>query len=233
MLTVVNMCLYRSLTRFYNKNDIRSKVRTLKQIKMAERYKLSEEQKVELEGAFKLLRPNTDGKIKIDHINSMIQTLEEASIANESRSTDYKQSRSEPNSPAIPFTSETNRSSYNQRRDQLYTPSPTKVPKIELESFPNGSQEFSFDQFIELIEESLTNNELFEETLMQTFRLLDVKKTGFIDPSDLAMVGNIVGENINEEEALRLLKLADVMDLNKISYNEFHSFFLKDIKPDT
>jgi Ca2+-binding EF-hand superfamily protein len=74
---------------------------------------------------------------------------------------------------------------------------------------------------------------MFEETLMQTFRLLDLKKTGFIEPSDLAAVGNIVGENLNEEEALRLLKLADVMDLNKLSYNEFHSFFLKDIKPDT
>ena len=66
-------------------------------------------------------------------------------MASEARASEYKQSRSEPNSPAIPFTSDTNRSSYNARRDQMYTPSPTKVPKIELESFPNGSQEFSFE----------------------------------------------------------------------------------------
>jgi Ca2+-binding EF-hand superfamily protein len=45
---------------------------------------------VELEGAFKLLRPGVDGNISIGHINRIIQNLEEASLSHEAQATEYK-----------------------------------------------------------------------------------------------------------------------------------------------
>lgn len=66
--------------------------------------------------------------------------------------------------------------------------------------FPTGTQECDFDQFIKIIEDMLNDPESLEKSMMHTFRLLDFKKSGYIDKQDLMSAAEILGERIADEE---------------------------------
>jgi Ca2+-binding EF-hand superfamily protein len=178
---------------------------------MEETFKLSEDQKSELVSSFKLFEPDAQGLIHIRKIKSVVDELELA--GSHSHRLHKKLSTSEPNSPNNP--------------EEVTVTSTISAP----ESFPDGSETCSLDAFIKLIEDTMTTKEGFEETLIHAFRLLDVRRTGYIEAQDLRKAAEVLGETFqDDEEAQRLLNYADPAHNNKISFADFKAFFLKDLK---
>ncbi|CAG9317605.1 unnamed protein product [Blepharisma stoltei] len=182
-------------------------------------FTLSDYQKLELKFVFDLFKPDNDGKITIDPFKNALMELEDSSeryltLNNPANSNLFV--HSEPSSPEI-------------RQTQEYL---SIINISQISSFPDGSSECDFEAFSKMYESIMSQNNL-EESLMQAFALMDIKKTGYIDAKDLRRVTEILGINIqNEEESKRLLSLIDTENKGKITYKEFLDFFINDIKND-
>lgn len=181
-------------------------------------FTLSDYQKLELRFVFDLFKPNSEGKISIDSFKSALMELEDTSerhlnLNNRSQALFVQ---SEPNSPEV-------------RQTQEFL---SVINISHISSFPEGQSECDFEEFSKMYESIMSQNNL-EETLMQAFALMDIKKIGFIDSRDLRRVAEILGINIqNEEESKRLLSLIDTENKGKITFKEFLDFFTNDIKND-
>lgn len=176
---------------------------------MDETFKLSEDQKSELVSSFKLFEPDATGCIHISKIKSVVDELELAGIR--TQRLQQKLSTSEPPSP----------------NPDLPLASTISAP----DAFPDGSTTCTLDAFIKLIEDTMATKEGFEETLVHAFRLLDVRRTGYVEAQDLRRAAEILGETFqDDEEAQRLLNYADPSHNHRISFADFKAFFLKDLK---
>lgn len=177
---------------------------------MDETFKLSEDQKSELVSSFKLFEPDAQGNIHISKIKNVVDELELAGIR--TQRLQKKLSTSEPPSP---------------NPNEVQVTSTISAP----DAFPDGSQTCSLDSFIKLIEDTMATKEGFEETLLHAFRLLDVRRTGYIEAQDLRRAAEILGETFqDDEEAQRLLNYADPGHNRRISFADFKAFFLKDLR---
>jgi len=179
-------------------------------------FSLSDYQKEELKFVFELFKPE-NGKLSIQSLHKVLMALENSS--NKFQTLKNRENlvvSSEPSSPDIVV---------NESFFALENVS-------EISSFPNGETELDFEDFVKLYE-SMLGQQSPEEMLTQAFGLLDMKKCGFIDSKDLKSVAEVLGEKIqNDEEAERLIKLADSSDKGKLSFEDFQKFFENSIKND-
>lgn len=179
-------------------------------------FTLSDYQREELKSVFDMFKPN-EGIVTIDSINSLQNELENSSkraLADAKFQLDLH-STSEPNSP--------------ERIENRFFECESTRP---LEVLPNDSNSCDFEGFVNIYQEALNHCDL-TDILIQAFRLLDIKKKGFIDAGDLRIAAAVLGEHIHDdEEARRLIKLADQDGKGKLTFQDFQSFFLKNLKSD-
>lgn len=181
------------------------------------KFVLSDYQIAELENAFRMFSPNADGKI---HISKLLDILESFRAAYpqvpEMNRPLRVQSLSETSSPLI----------------QPPSPDSTSSEQKSL-TFTNDSEECDFETFLKLIEDQITSPETVEDNLTHTFQLLDIKKTGRIEASDLRAVAEILGEPIESEaEAQKLLSLMTLIESDSPNFGDFYGYVLKTLKPE-
>lgn len=105
--------------------------------------------------------------------------------------------------------------------------------EVTCSSFPGGANEVSFDQFIAILEESISSPQAFEKALARSFRLMDLKNNGFVDAQDLMKIGDLLGESISsQEEARRILSRAqDLGENGKLTLKSLRAFLYNDLDP--
>lgn len=97
-------------------------------------------------------------------------------------------------------------------------------------SFLNGSNECDFDTFISTLEDAISKPEVFEKALAQSFRLMDIQNSGYIETQDLMQLADILGENLSgEEEARRIIHRAEDPDEGKMTLKSLRAFLHNDI----
>jgi Ca2+-binding EF-hand superfamily protein len=182
-----------------------------------ESLRLSEYQKAELENTFRLFNPNSEGKIHISQLVSLLDRLEAGFDDQTERRPHRQQSLSESSSPLT------------QPSSPLY---PRCESRLSVQGFPNGSEECDFETFLRIIEENISSAHV-GASLAHTFHLMDLRKIGKIEAQDLRAVAELLGEPIESEgEALRLLNLMTVMEASSANFEEFQSYFMKTLKPE-
>lgn len=179
-------------------------------------FMLSDYQREELKSVFDMFKP-VEGVVTIDNINTIQIELENSSkrAVAESKIQLDLQSTSEPNSP--------------ERIENRFFECETSRP---LEVLPNDSSSCDFEGFVNIYQEALNHCDL-TDILIQAFRLLDIRKKGYIDADDLRTAAAVLGEHIHDDdEARRLIKLADKDGKGKLNFQDFQAFFLKNLKSD-
>ncbi|CAG9321545.1 unnamed protein product [Blepharisma stoltei] len=116
---------------------------------------------------------------------------------------------------------------------QEISPSDYSVdPQVaETKTFLNGSSECDFDTFISTLEDAISKPDVFEKALAQSFRLMDMRGTGFIEAQDLMQLAEILGENLSgEEEARRIIHRAEEnSEDGKMTIKSLRAFLHNDI----
>lgn len=85
----------------------------------------------------------------------------------------------------------------------------------------------NFEEFINLINESCSDNQMAENYLVLAFSMFDRQKKGYINTEDLKEVFEILGESITDEEVNTMIKIAGIKSNDKINFKEFVDFFYK------
>ncbi|XP_022946612.1 calmodulin-like protein 8 [Cucurbita moschata] len=89
----------------------------------------------------------------------------------------------------------------------------------------NGSGSIEFEEFFNLMEKKMKENEA-EEELREAFKVFDMDQDGFISPNELKNVMIHMVEKLTDEEVEQMVKEADLDGDGLIDYEEFAKMML-------
>ncbi|GFR60289.1 calmodulin [Elysia marginata] len=101
-----------------------------------------------------------------------------------------------------------------------HRPTHTEVCYIVADATQGSSLKIYFRGFLHLAKE-LTTPEDEEKELLETFRIFDKNRDGYIGASDLRFVLSRLGREITEEEADHMINEVDLDGDGRISFKEF------------
>lgn len=103
----------------------------------------------------------------------------------------------------------------------------SKHPAKHIQKFPNGRDALDFDEFIDVIKDSCTDQDMAENYLVLAFSMFDIEKKGFIKSSDLANIFQLLDQNVSQDEIQSMIKIVSQRAGDKITFREFVDFFYK------
>lgn len=90
----------------------------------------------------------------------------------------------------------------------------------------DGSGAIDFEEFIGMMSSKLSDHETKEE-IRSIFTLFDVDKTGHINIKNLKKIARDLGETVDDDELLDLIRKADSNNDGQVSFDDFYSVMTK------
>ena len=90
----------------------------------------------------------------------------------------------------------------------------------------DGSGAIDFDEFIGMMVSKLSDNESKAE-IRSIFNIFDVDKTGHINIKNLKKIARDLGETVDDDELLDLIRKADSDNDGQVSFDDFYSVMTK------
>ena len=90
----------------------------------------------------------------------------------------------------------------------------------------DGSGAIDFEEFIGMMVSKLSENESKAE-IRSIFNIFDVDKTGHINIKNLKKIARDLGETVDDDELLDLIRKADSDNDGQVSFDDFYSVMTK------
>lgn len=90
----------------------------------------------------------------------------------------------------------------------------------------DGSGSVNFEEFLDLMTSRIADRDTRED-IAKVFRLYDSDNTGFISLKNLMKVANELGETMNEQELMEMIKRADTDGDSLIAFDDFYAIMTK------
>jgi Ca2+-binding EF-hand superfamily protein len=90
----------------------------------------------------------------------------------------------------------------------------------------DGSGNVNFEEFLELMTTRIADRDT-KEDIAKVFRLYDSDNKGFISLKNLMKVANELGETMNEQELMEMIRRADTDGDTLIDFDDFYAIMTK------
>eukprot|EP00931_Biecheleriopsis_adriatica_P087608 TRINITY_DN62048_c0_g1_i1.p1 TRINITY_DN62048_c0_g1~~TRINITY_DN62048_c0_g1_i1.p1 ORF type:complete len:167 (-),score=68.35 TRINITY_DN62048_c0_g1_i1:177-677(-) len=90
----------------------------------------------------------------------------------------------------------------------------------------DGSGNIEFPEFLKLMASKLQDTDSVEE-MQEAFQVFDRDKSGAVGPSELKHVMNNMGEQVEDEDVIAMIKEADADGDGELSFEDFLQFIQK------
>lgn len=101
------------------------------------------------------------------------------------------------------------------------TPSDAQISQFKKEIDTSETGEYDFNQLYALILEHKTDAVKTPDDVLKAFQVFDRENTGTISTSDLKSHMANLGERLNDNEVVQLIKDADPQETGKVVYADF------------
>ena len=90
----------------------------------------------------------------------------------------------------------------------------------------DGSGAIDFEEFLEMMTSSMTDNDT-KEDIRKIFVLFDVDKTGHINIKNLKKIARDLGETLNDDDLIDLIRKGDSDGDGQVSFQDFYNIMTK------
>ena len=90
----------------------------------------------------------------------------------------------------------------------------------------DGSGAIDFDEFLDMMTSQMSDNDS-KDDIRKIFILFDVDKTGFINIKNLKKIARDLGETLNDDDLLDLIKKGDSDGDGQVSFEDFYNIMTK------